>query len=141
MGIRTEIVIASRQDADRVAASTTPLADFDGFAAMGLDTVKLGTLANLLRGESSPDLPPESVPFLAGNLEGGPWVFEVPTHVVQRLAAVNESDERSIGEAWARTDEFDRVPPADVHALFNQLVQLAKRARSSTFSMLVRMSL
>jgi hypothetical protein len=141
MGILTDIVIASRHDAGRVAASTSPLADFDGFDAKGLDTVKLGTLANLLRDEPAADAPAESVPFLAGNQDQGPWVFEVPPHVVSGLADLASSDELRVGDAWAKTDEFDRVPSAHVRALLGQLVQLAKRARSSSASMLVRMSL
>src|SRR4051794_18812790 len=105
MGVLTDFAVADRADAQRVCASACPSRDFAGLEAKGIDTIKLGTLHAVLTGsEFNPSFINDSL-FCSGG-EGGPWVFEVPSDLVQRLARLTDRERQAGGEKWAATEEF-----------------------------------
>jgi hypothetical protein len=48
VAMQSDLVIADKGDAQAVAASAIPAAEWDGFTSSGLDNVKLCTLLSLL---------------------------------------------------------------------------------------------
>jgi hypothetical protein len=130
MGVLTDFVVADRGDARRVCDSDCPSQDFAGLDAKGIDTVKVGTLHALLTGGAF------DPSFMGDNLcsggEDGPWVFEVPSDLVQRLAALTPRQLAAAGRKWAATDEFspkyDNWPAEAVQQVLQELAALCKRA-------------
>ena len=104
MGLLTDFVVADRCDARRVCGSPNPSRDFGGLDGKGLDTGKLGTLYAVLTGGAF------NPAFISDTLcsggEEGPWVFEVPPDLVQRLAGLTPSEWEEAGRRWAATEEF-----------------------------------
>lgn len=142
MGVLTDFVVADLAEAQTVCDSSCPCQDFDGFDAKGIDTVKLGTLHAILRGEvysHSGDT------VLCSGGEDGPWVFEVPPELMQRLAALTAQQLEVTARTWAATEEFspryDDWPLEAVQEVLNELAALCKRAVTQGKSVLMWMCL
>src|SRR5262249_14015801 len=108
-----------------------------------MDTVKLGTLHAILTGtdydfQSMTD----ACVFNAG--KGGPWVFQVPTDLVNRLAALDGEQLANTGAAWAATEEFspeyENWPPEAVQQRVADLAALARRAVDTKKALLMWVS-
>ena len=126
----TDLVAADRLEAQRVCDAVCPSQEFGGLAAKGIDTVKLGTLyAVLTGGELDPTFISES---LCDGGEDGPWVFEVPPDLVQRLAGLTSQQLADVGAKWAVTEEFspkyDNWPTEVVQELLVDIAKLCKKA-------------
>src|SRR5437879_5564781 len=105
MGVLTDLVVATRAEAQRVCDSDNPSREFSGLDAKGIDTVKLGTLHAILTGtEFDPSLIPGDL--LASGGDDGPWVIEVPADLVKRLAALDTKQVAEAATKWAKTAEF-----------------------------------
>lgn len=143
MGL-TDFVVANRADAQLVCDSTCPSEEFLGMDAKGIDTVKLGTLNAILTGtEFDPQF--VSRDELATGGEDGPWVFEVPTDFVHRLAVLDAEQLRAAAVQWAKTEEFSSEycnwSPEEVHQMLQDLTRLSVRAVAERKSVLMWMSL
>jgi hypothetical protein len=144
MGVLTDFVVADREDAQRVCDSDCPSQDFAGLDAKGIDTVKLGTLyAILTGGEFDPSFMDRA--SLCSGGEEGPWVFEVPADLVQRLARLNARQLLSVAAQWAATEEFsarfDNWPGDAVRQVLEDLAGLCRRAAEDGKAVQMWMSL
>jgi hypothetical protein len=141
MGVLTDFVVADLADAQKVCDSSCPYQDFDGFAAKGINTFKLDALHAILRGEAGP---PIDATVCSGG-EDGPWVFEVPRDLVQRLAALTAQQLEVVARQWAATEEFspryDNWPLEAVQEVLNELATLCNRAVTQGKSVLMWMCL
>jgi hypothetical protein len=131
MGVLADFVVADRDDARRVCDSDCPNREFAGLDAKGIDTVKLGALhAILTGGQFDPSFMVDACVCSGG--EGGPWVFEVPADLVQRLADFNARQLHAVGAQWAATEEFsakyENWPAEAVEQVLGDLAALCKRA-------------
>ena len=146
MGVLTDFVVANPADAERVGSSAGPGRDFGGMEAKGIDIVKLGRLHAILAGEPY-DLsfhgPSSALRYAVG--DEGPWVFEVPSNLVERLAGLNAGDLHSVAIAWAQTEEFSskygRWSPEAVHAVLGEFASLCHRAVAERKAILMWMCL
>jgi hypothetical protein len=146
MGVLTDFVIADRTDAHRVCYSKCPSRDFTGLNVKGIDIVTLGALnAILTGGEFDPGFMDMGDGFICCGGEDGPWVFEVPADLVQRLAKLNEDQLVSAAIKWAATEEFSpkyaNWPIERVHQVLGDLTILCKRAAGERKSVLMWMCL
>lgn len=143
MGVLTDFVVADRGDARRVCDSRNPSRDFGGLDGKGIDTVKLGTLHALLTGGAFD--PAFISDTLCSGGEEGPWVFEVPHDLVQRLAGLTPPELGEAGRRWAATDEFspryDNWPAERVHQQLGELATICRRAVGEGKPVLMWMSL
>jgi hypothetical protein len=131
MPMLADFVVASRDDAQRVCDSTCPSRDFSGLDAKGIDTVKLGTLHAMLAGEDfDPSFMNES--SLCSGGDDGPWVFEVPEDLVQRLSRLDANETASVAAEWANTEEFERDnwSPDSVRRVLEGFSGLCRRAEA-----------
>jgi hypothetical protein len=143
MGVLTDFVVANRGDAQRVCNSTCPSQEFAGLDAKGIDMVKLGELHALLTGGTV------NRSFMGKSIcsggEDGPWVFEVPPDLVQRLVCLDTRQLVSVGERWAATEEFspkyDNWPTEAVQQVLRDLAALCKRANDEGKAVLMWMCL
>ena len=143
MGVLTDLVVADPQDARQVCESNCPSEEFNGLEARGIDTVKLGTLYQVL---TDTDYDPEFFgDALCSGSEEGPWVFEVPPRLVKGLGALDAAQIHDVGAKWAATEEFspkyDNWPEEAVHELLADLVALCRRATDQHTGVLMWMSL
>jgi hypothetical protein len=143
MGVLTDFVIADRLDAQRVCDSLCPSQDFPGLDAKGIDTVMLGTLHAILTGGEY------DASFISDTLcsggDDGPWVFEVPPDLVQRLAKLDATELASAGKQWAATEEFSpkygNWPVEAVQQVLKELATLSKQAGGEGKAILMWMCL
>lgn len=143
MGVLSDFVVAGLADAPRVCASNRPGHDFAGLDARGIDTVKLATLhAILTGGEVDPSFMSDT---LCSSGDDGPWVFEVPTDLVQRLAQLDAPERGAVGAAWASTEEFspryDDWPAEAVQQVLEDLAALCRRTAAEGEALLLWMCL
>ncbi|MBO0698606.1 MAG: hypothetical protein J2P46_09440 [Zavarzinella sp.] len=143
MGVLTDFVVVDHKHARRVLKSACPSRDFGGLDAKGIDTVKLGTLhAVLVGGEYDPSFMTDCLH--SGGVEG-PWVFEVPDDLVQRLAQLSPRQLVAAGKKWAVTEEFspkfENWPAEAVQQVLGDLADLCRRAAAEGKPVLMWMSL
>jgi hypothetical protein len=132
MGVLTDFVVADPSDGERVAKSPCASREFDGLDAKGIDTVKLGKLYSILTGDPfDPSFPTNSGLRFEGS-EDGPWVFQVPPDMVERLAGLGASETESVARQWAQIQEFapkySNWSAAAVGQLLGQLAALCRKA-------------
>ena len=141
MGVLTDIVVAASSQASEVLASNVPSDDFPGFDAKGLDQIMLATLwAFLTRTAYDPKWVTE-MPLVAGDEEEGPWVFQIPSPMTERLGALPETEWKHIADQWGQTEEMVGVPPENIAALLENLVRFARQATAEQKHLLMWMSL
>jgi hypothetical protein len=147
MGILTELVIANVHEAEDVARDiakdTDPNERRPGLDADGLDQVKLSTLRSIVTNQEYQDAWIDEFRFLAGNQEEGPWVFAMPEALISALAASPEGRLKAVAKQWSRTEEvkMDEWSIEDVETRLKHLIALAKDAKRTKKSILMRVSL
>jgi hypothetical protein len=142
VGALTDFVVADRGDARRICDSHNPSQEFGGLDAKGIDTVKLGELHALLRGGEFDPAIHETI--CDGGAEG-PWVFEVPPDLVQRLAGLTPAELEEVGRKWATAEVFspryDNWPAERVQQQLGDLAALCRQAAGEGKSVLMWMCL
>jgi len=142
MGVLTDIVVADRLDAQRVCNAANPSQEFSGLDAKGIDPVKLGTLYGILTGTEFDPSFVSGEPLASGGDEG-PWIIEVPSELVQRLAKLDAKELADAAAKWAKTAEFslDNWSQEDVHNILTELAKLCTKATAVQKSVLMWMAL
>lgn len=131
MGVLTDIVIAD--DAEAVLQSSVPSEAFPGIDAKGVDVVKLDLLRTILADREWDAATVRDFALLAQEGEQeGPWVFAIPTDVVEALAALDGRERKRVAESWAEIEEFqlDGWKRSEVRMLLDALCGLAERAQT-----------
>lgn len=148
MGVLSDIIIADKIDAAAInAAGGAHLKRWPCLESKGIDTIKLGTLYQILHNRSLDDMDffgkfmQDAV--LDQRSNDGPWVFLVPEDLKSALAALDDAGAESVTEKWAATEEFesDGWQFDDVEEYFQSLVVHARKARDAGKSLLLWMSL
>jgi hypothetical protein len=134
MGVQTDIVIASLNEAQAIADTATPTVDWTGFTFNGFHHVQLCTLLSLLA-TGGPHTDFERylgvIEVASGPTEEGPIVFAVKPEQVAELAAVAELEDNefeALATLWGSTDEFAHWSASDVRELLRELGDLAESA-------------
>jgi hypothetical protein len=148
MGVLSDIIIADRNEAAAInAADGAHLKRWACLQSKGIDTIKLGTLYQIVHDRSLDDMG-----FFAKFMQDavldqrsdeGPWVFLIPEELTSAVAALDEAKAEAVTEKWAATEEFvlDRWQSADVEEYLQDLVAHARKAREAGKSLLLWMSL
>ncbi|HET7458127.1 MAG TPA: hypothetical protein VFJ74_10795 [Gemmatimonadaceae bacterium] len=141
MGVLSDLVAAPSTAAEAIGRTRGPARQFGGIDIKGIDTIKLGMLHAMLTGETFESLFPAYDPVVSVS-DDGPWVFELPSALVQRLGALDEPALSATAASWARTEEFeaDGWSPKDVHAVLRDICAVARQARSAEHSLFLWMS-
>jgi hypothetical protein len=144
MGVLSDIIIASRDDAPLInAARGKHVNQWDCLASKGIDTIKLGTLSQILANQSVNDINTVATFMMDSILDkrsdDGPWVFLVPDQLVSSLISLNKEEKEGVTTKWAQTEEFqlDRWELEDVEEYFDDLIAHAIKARASRKSLLL----
>lgn len=134
MGVQTEVVVASPEEAQVVADTDSPAASWDGFTFNGFDRVQLCTLLSLLKGggpyaEFERYL--DRIEVVNASFGEWPVVSVVPPELIADLAtvaALDESEFESLAISWAATEEFVGWSATDVRGLLRELCDMADSA-------------
>jgi hypothetical protein len=137
----TDFFVADLADAAVVAIARPAARKWAAWFAKDLDKVKLARLWSAIHGTSEECLP--ATPLLHAHSDDGPWVYEVPAPLVERLAALEDTDLQPVAAAWAEAEEFarDAWQTADVLEALSQLRMLCVQARAAGKALLSRVSL
>lgn len=132
MGVLSDLIIASEGEIQSVLKSPAPLKEFDGADVKGLDTVKLGTLHELLLGTAYDEVEDAYNTEVAAAGRDGPWLFKILPVLVQALAPLSGESLAECAQKWGSTEEFsiDGIGPAEAHQLLEILSDLALRSIS-----------
>jgi hypothetical protein len=142
MGVLSDLVVAPAGDAERIGHADAPAAEFGGIDIKGIDSVKFGTLHSILTGRSFEELLSEYEPVVTVSDEG-PWVFQIPSDLVARLATLADADKQVAVSKWAATEEFalSRWTASEVADAFEGIASLAQKAERAGHSLFLWMSL
>jgi len=148
MGVLSDILIARPDEAASINASGGGHEQrWPTLASKGIDTIKLGTLSQILAGRPVDDINTVAAFMLNGVLdeasEDGPWVYQVPNDLTATIAAIDQTTTDQIAREWAATEEFklSRWPADVVRQYLHDLIAYAMRARADGKSLLLWMSL
>ncbi len=142
VGVLSDLVVAPAGSAEAILRAMVPSQQFDGIDVKGIDSVKLGTLHSILSGRTFEELLPEYAEVASGGDEG-PWVFELPADLVNRLSGLSADQSSQVSAQWALTEEFalDGWVEVDVTCALEAIAQLAARAAASDQRLYLWMSL
>jgi hypothetical protein len=142
MGVLSDIIVADRAQAPAInAARGRHLQQWAGADLKGLDTIKLGSLWQILSGVTVDHT------IMADALDqassDGPWVFLVPPELVTKMAALDEESIEPVAEQWAATEEcaLDRWKSVDAEDYLNTLAEVSRKAKGASKDLLLWMSL
>lgn len=141
MGVKAEVIVANREEAQEVLESYFPSESWFGgmYRILALDT--LSELYEILGGLR------DDVLFLEPLAETDcEWVFELPAALVAVLASLDADNIPRISAAWAATDGFKRCPGRELRLVvaaeaLDLLIVVSKNARDSRKQMLLWMCL
>jgi hypothetical protein len=147
MGVLSDIIIADPSEASAInGAGGSHLRIWPCLDSKGIDTIKLGTLWQIVNKKSPDDMAVATFmndSILDEKSNQGPWVYLVPESLQTAIAALDEEAQESIAVKWAATEEFtsDRWEPDDVEEYLQDLVAHARKSREAGKSLLLWMSL
>ena len=137
----TDLVIASKQEAQDIADSNYPLEKWTGIDTRGIDIVPYSVLYCLL---TKKDWQPEILdefPLISEETAEGPRVASFPEKLKAILASLTDNELNEISLAWAETDELSGIESGAIKDLLDEIRTLAKKADSSNKDILLWMSL
>ena len=148
MGVLSDIIIAEKADAAAInAAGEAHRKQWASLESKGIDTIKLGTLYQIVHGRSLDDMDFFSKFMQDATLDkrskDGPWVFLIPEELTSAVAALDEAQAEAVTNKWAATEEFegDGWQFEDVEEYLQALVAHARKARDARKPLLLWMSL
>lgn len=148
MGVLSDIIIADTNEASPInAARGTHAKSWSCLESKGIDTIKLGTLSQILNNRSVDDVNTVATfmidQVLDKKSDEGPWVYLVPEQLHSALLSLDEDAQESVAEKWAATEEFtlDGWQAADVEEYLGDLIAHARKARDAGKTLLLWMSL
>ena len=126
----------------KISKATKSPASPDRSDVKGFDLISLGNLYELLIGDASEQLSEFSLVYEKSN--DGPWIYAVPSTLLERLSILTTSEIKKTAVKWARTDELGDIEerlPGTVKEVLTEIVQLARRAKAVQKQMFLWQSL
>ena len=106
MGVETDFVLATPDQAEAVLASHNPSHDFGGVYAKGTDPISLSALLGVLTGKCGSDDFLEDYREVATEPSGDKSVSAVPTALRDSIEALPDEEIVDVVSRWMETDEF-----------------------------------
>jgi len=106
MGVETDLILATPDQAEAVLASADPAKDFGGVYAKGTDPISLGALQSVLTGEGGSDDFLEDYRDVITEPNGEKSVLEVPAPLREALLSLADDQIPETVEQWMMTEEF-----------------------------------
>jgi hypothetical protein len=132
MGVLTDLVVASIEQADEVVSCSNPAADWHGVDAKGIDQTKLCSLRAIVTGHAYEDEWMSEFDFVAGDQEQGPWLFRFPDALTTALSTLENHTLDSAAIDWHRKSfADDHWPVESVRTALTQIRDLAIHAKRS----------
>lgn len=130
MALVTNIVAADEDEFVAVGESMSPLEQWSGIEAPGLDTAKITMLHCLVSGDQYDAALILHEPVYVA--ESSAIVLRIALGVIDKLAAYDDEALLAIGEELAATEDFEREAWAtdDVQSLLAEIAGLARLAES-----------
>jgi len=142
MGVFSFVVLAEVSDAEALAHSSSPLEQFAGYGEKALDPGRWARLAALLGfDQAATSRMANTEPLTVGG-DDGPWVFEVPGDLLERVTQLDSAQTATTAQSWVTADRIMAIGgPAYACDVITRLSEAARRARIENKRVLVRVSL
>jgi hypothetical protein len=140
----TDFVVALPDEAAAVCASTSRRSAWTCFESKGLDNSTLAALWSAIDPSANASaLEGEAHVVFSGAGRNGPWVFELPTDFVGKLAALPRDSFLPVAERWVKNPELShaRWRGSDVVPAIESLNEIASIAIQEQKALLLWMSL
>lgn len=103
--MKTIFVIADEDDVIHIVNAGDPLEDWEGIEVNGINPSKMTMLHMLLTGDTYQEASSMYYATYSAS-EQGPWIFPIPTVVMEKLAEM-EYELETIAEELISTEEFE----------------------------------
>lgn len=132
MEFLTCIVAAEEDEYLEIAASPSPMKEWSGIEASGLDTLKLATLHSLLTGDSLQAALDCYEPVHVDEGESQTIILRVDGELFAALLELDEESAENLAEELAATEAYENElhDPEDLHSHLIALIDLAQLAES-----------
>jgi hypothetical protein len=141
MGTFSFVVLAEVSDAEALANSSSPLEQFSGYGEKALDPGRWARLAALLGFDQAATSRMANTTPLADGGDDGPWVFEVPGDLLERVAQLDVAQAATTAQSWVAADRIMAIGGAGYASdVITRLSEAARRARIENKPVLVRVS-
>ena len=143
MSIFTFVVFAEIGDAESLVGSTSPLDQFPGYGEKALDPGRWAKLAALIGMDpTAASRMAQNPPVAVGDEEDGPWVFEVPRDLLDRVSELDAAGVATASKAWVDADRVMAIGGVTYAAdVIKRLSDAAARSRAEGKHVLARISL
>ena len=140
MGVFSYVILGEPADAGALLVDPLPLDRFPGYGEKTLDPARWANLGTLLGLDPAITARMSNAsPLAVGDPEEGPWVFEVPVELLDRVALLDGDAANAIARAWVEADRIVALGGVDyAHEALLRLVAAARRATSEKKHVLVR---
>ncbi len=137
MGVLTDLIIASSDEADEVAKAEVHAGRWPTLEMKGFSSISFGMLLAILRDEEwTVELFNDEL-LAAGDMEEGPWVTHVPDSFVEAVAVVQDEQLPIAAGKWAGTEELSYWSPGDLGEVLSELRSFCAQAREAGTSILM----
>jgi hypothetical protein len=125
-------VAAEEDEYPAIGLSDSPLNDWSGVEAPGLDTTRLATLHSLLTGDSLQSALDRYEPVFVSPEEAETIVLRVDGEMFEELVELDDESMENVAVELAATESYDDEPqePEDVQMFLSAFVDLAHLAES-----------
>ena len=106
MGVETDFVLATPDQAEAVLASHNPSQDFGGVYAKGTDPISLSALLGVLTGDMGSDNFLDDYREVATEPSGEKSVSVVPSTLRDAITGLDDTQIMDVVGRWMETDEF-----------------------------------
>jgi hypothetical protein len=106
MGVETDFVLATPNQAEAVLTSIDPAKEFGGVYAKGTDPISMGALQAVLTGDRGSDDFFEDYREVASDRDRERSILAVPTELREAIAAIPEAGVKNVVANWVGTEEF-----------------------------------
>ncbi|MBP8277324.1 MAG: hypothetical protein KAX55_10585 [Propionivibrio sp.] len=132
MEFLTCVVAAEEDEYPDIAQSTSPLNEWSGIEAPGLDTTKVATLHSLLTGDPLQLALDLYEPIFVAEGDDETLVLRIEAELFEELTLLDEESLENVVDELMATDvyEHDGSDPEDVLAFVTALSELAQLAES-----------
>ena len=145
MEIAINIVAAEEDQFRDVGESSSPLDEWSGIEAGGLDTVRVAVIHSVVTGDSLHDALDLYEPVYVAEGDNGNEVvvLQLAGNFLERLAELDEDALESVADELVASEEFEkgRYDPEDILEMLSALSDLAQLAESQGQVLFIWMNL
>lgn len=102
----SDLLVASKDELDRILEMPSPLSEFPGVDVKGISIVEISKLMAILEEREWTVEDIDRFPPIREAGPDGPWLFRLPSQLVDQMAELSEEKARELADVRAETEEL-----------------------------------